>query len=91
MLDKAKIARELGLARSVMTGETRIHMEGDARMIIEGHSGLLEYTGESIRVRAKGMLLHIEGEKLMMEALTAEDLILVGKIDKILLLKPEEC
>lgn len=88
-MDKAKIARELGLPRSVVTGETRIHMEGDARLIVEGHLGLLEYTQERLRVRARGMLIDIRGMDLMMEALTAEDLVVLGRIDEIQLQKPE--
>lgn len=88
-MDKEKLARQLGVPRSTLTGETRLHMEGDSRLIIEAHQGLLEYSPACIRVRATGMVLHIQGQGLFMEALTAEDLVVLGQIDSLLLNKPK--
>nr|WP_162990657.1 YabP/YqfC family sporulation protein [Maliibacterium massiliense] len=61
----------------------RIILLGDGRLYVEGHRGMLEYTQTRIRLRTATAILSVEGERLMLEEITPENTMLVGRIDTV--------
>ena len=73
----------MGTPRSAFTGEIRLHLDGNGRLVAECHRGLLEYGQKCIRLRGRAMQLIITGQELELEAIGAEDLIVIGSMEKI--------
>ncbi len=82
-MDKARIADALGLPRSTLTGELRLHFDGNSRLVIEGHRGLQEYAPERIRLRGRRLCLEVLGRELALESISVEDMVVVGEIDSV--------
>ncbi len=80
-MDKAVQRDLMGTPKNAFTGELRLHMDGRGRLVAEAHRGLLEWSEERVRLRGREMQLLIEGGGLVLESLTAEDLVVVGRID----------
>lgn len=60
-----------------------ITMIGNSELLIEGMRGILDYSGESLRVNTVSGMLLIMGVGLEITSLTAEELSLKGKINSL--------
>lgn len=60
-----------------------IELVGDGRLLIERHHGILEYSGECIRVAARDMSLCITGVNLQLQAMTQSEIAVTGRIASI--------
>ena len=63
-----------------LPGLPRIELEGLDTVRVEQHRGLAAYGSELVVVRCMGAQLHIRGSGLTLEAMTAGELQLRGKI-----------
>ncbi|MDD6316778.1 MAG: YabP/YqfC family sporulation protein [Clostridia bacterium] len=61
-------------------GLPRIEMEGDRRVLIEEHGGILEYGPDCIRVAARGLVICIRGRDLEIASMEPGSLALRGCI-----------
>ncbi len=82
-MDRPKLTDRLGIPPAAVTQEIQLHMDGNARLVLEGHRGLLEFGPERIRLKGKNLVLLIEGRQLNIEAIDAEQIALVGRIDAV--------
>lgn len=78
-------AEKLGLPVSVAEGELRLHLQGSRRLVAQGHRGVLEYTQSLLRLLGKGLVVVVEGEELVLDALTGQDACITGRIQSIVL------
>ena len=64
----------------------RIEIQGDRRVIIENHEGILEYGSEVMRVKSGRISVKITGDGLELANVTLSDLTVTGKIISVELL-----
>lgn len=67
-----------------------IEIAGERRVLLENHQGVLEYGGSCICVRVKFGCVRICGNGLVISKMTAEQLIICGKIDAVELCRREK-
>lgn len=79
-MDKEKFADALGIPRTTFTEEIQVHLDGNRRLVAEGHRGLQQYEPERIRLKGKKILLQVEGAGLCIEAIGAEEIVIQGEI-----------
>lgn len=58
-----------------------IEIIADRRVLIENHRGVYRYTREQICVHTVSGMVRIDGQKLFLERMSHDQLIIVGKID----------
>jgi len=75
-----RIANFLEIPHDIILDLPRITLLGNAQMLVENHKGIVEYTGEYIRIRLNRKELIIEGIMLTLGNLQAEELIIEGEI-----------
>ncbi len=76
-------ADKLDIPVSAVLKTARISIDGNRRMVLEGHEGILEYGSELIRVNCRDMILTVEGTDLLVNAMNPDGLSLTGSIKKI--------
>lgn len=64
----------------------RIEIQGDRRVILENHDGILEYGTEIMRVKCGRMVVKICGEGLELGSVSLNDLAVTGRIISVELL-----
>ena len=70
---------------STVTCEPLVEIVGKKRVLIEHHQGVVAYSLEEIRIRVSYGSVLISGNGLKMSEMRRMQLIVVGKIDKIIL------
>jgi sporulation protein YqfC len=75
-----KIANFLEIPGDIVLDLPRITLLGNAQMLVENHKGIVEYTGEYIRIRLKHKELIIIGIGLTLGSLQTDELIIEGEI-----------
>lgn len=64
----------------------RVEIQGDRRVIVENHEGILEYGSEVMRIKCNRMTVKICGEGLELCSVTLTDLAVAGRIISVELL-----
>lgn len=80
---KRNLAEILELPKDIILDLPKIIMIGNLQIYIENHKGILEYTGEKIRVNTKNGVLRIMGKNLMLKNIVTEEIIIVGEINQV--------
>jgi len=80
---KKQVVTALELAPDLDGGETKISLTGSGEAVIENYKGILEYTGEYIKIQTKNAKLTVYGKKLSIEYYTNEDMKVVGFVKSI--------
>lgn len=75
-----KLANLLEIPDDIVLDLPRITLLGNMQMLIENHKGIIEYTGELVRIRLNRKELIISGIGLSLGNLQAEELIIEGEI-----------
>ena len=57
-----------------------VSMVGNEEMFIENYKGVIEFTEEKVRINTSCGVLKIEGKRLFLKQITAENISLTGKI-----------
>jgi len=68
-----------------LPGITVTELAGDRRVLIENHCGVTEYGTQRICIRVKFGKITVCGTKLELAKMTAEQLVIFGIIDSLLL------
>lgn len=87
---KGKTERVLGdlaelfdLPADVVAGLPRLELVGNRELYLEHHTGILAYSEEQIDVNTAGSVLRVQGKKLRIVAMTAEEVRIGGCIESV--------
>lgn len=58
--------------------KTHMEINGNTEAVVEGCGGVLEYSEESVRIRAGKMIVRFAGRGLTIKCLTSESLVITG-------------
>lgn len=83
ILKKDRIIDSLQIGKDVLNGNICVSISGNNEVWIENYRGILDFSLNSILIQAKDKRLLIEGNKLLIEYYTDEDMKIVGNIEKI--------
>lgn len=61
----------------------KMEIFGTRQMMLENHSGIMEYSEEEIKINCGKVIIRIEGEKLTLKAMNCKELSIVGSIRNI--------
>lgn len=81
---KGGIARAFELPRDILLDLPRITVIGALQLCIENHRGIIEYTGEKIRINLSGQELAVSGANLAISSITEEEIMIEGTIESLL-------
>ncbi len=80
---REKIAEIFEIPRDIIMDLPNMTLIGNAQLFIENHRGIIEYEPNKIRLNtARGEII-IEGDALMIETITDEEIILSGRFRKL--------
>ena len=77
------LAERLQLPEEAVSGAVKLTAVGDRRLLIERHQGLLEYSGETIRVSTGRGQLVLHGANLEMSAMNQAELLVSGRLQRL--------
>ncbi|MDD3347792.1 sporulation protein YqfC [Oscillibacter sp.] len=77
------VAELFDLPADVVAGLPRLEMVGSRQLYVEHHAGILSYSEERIDLNTTAGVLSVRGEGLSLLAMTAEELRLGGRIERV--------
>ncbi|MGV8145637.1 MAG: sporulation protein YqfC [Alkaliphilus sp.] len=77
---RESIAELLEFPKDIMLDTSKIVMLGNLQIFIENHKGIIEYTDKKMRVNTRFGVIEIEGEKLHLKSISADEIAIKGKI-----------
>lgn len=72
-----------------LPGQPIVEIAGDRRIVIENHGGVTQYSREKIGVKVKFGMVCVCGCGLELVRMSREQLIIVGRIDSVHLIRRE--
>ena len=66
------------IPKDVLPGLSVLTVTGNVELTLENYRGILEYTGELVRVQVKGGQLKVTGEHLMISYYTNDEMKMTG-------------
>ena len=75
-----KLSAMMDVPEESMMDAPRITISGGARVLVEGHRGLLEYAEDRIAAAGPGCRILIKGEKLGLVAMNRRELVVSGRL-----------
>jgi len=81
---KSGIARAFELPRDILLDLPRLTLIGALQLCVENHRGIIEYTGEKIRINLSGQELTVTGANLAIGSITEGEIIIEGTIESLL-------
>ena len=73
----------LELSEEVIYKSVRLVTLDNAKILIENHNGIKEYTEKNVKIDTESLSILISGEKLMLENLQKDDIAIHGEIKSI--------
>lgn len=80
---KELLVESLKLPKDMMMGAFMLSMTGNREAIIENYRGILEYTDTCILLQTKTGQVRFEGQRLVIEYYTNEDMKISGHITNV--------
>ncbi|MDR2168070.1 MAG: sporulation protein YqfC [Clostridiales bacterium] len=81
---KRRIIQALELPADIMLDLPVVTVTGDEELVLTNHRGLLEYGAGHVRLGCSRGQIKIFGTNLILKEITAESIVIAGKIDKVL-------
>ncbi len=78
-----KFAEMLEMPKDLLSNCSKITSYNDNQVIVENYKGILEYTDEKIRIKTPDRILCLNGEKLFINAITENDILIEGKFHNV--------
>lgn len=78
-----RLAESADLQGEAFPGQTLVELYGDRRVLIEHHGGVTEYGREKIQVKVRYGYICVCGGCLELARMTAEQLVITGRIDSV--------
>lgn len=82
-----RLADSADLQGEAFPGQSVVELFGDRRLLVEHHGGVTEYGREKIILRMKFGYLCVCGGCLELARMTAEQLVITGRIDSVSLIR----
>lgn len=79
--------QRLSIQDEALPGQTVVEVLEDQRVLIEHHRGITQYTREKIQIRVKFGAICVSGDGLFLCRMTADQLVITGRIDSLMLLR----
>ncbi len=79
--------QRLSIQNETLPGQTLVEILADQRVLIEHHRGITQYSREQIQIRVKFGAICVSGEGLSLCRMTANQLVITGRIDSLMLLR----
>ncbi|SFR96180.1 YabP/YqfC family sporulation protein [Anaeromicropila populeti] len=77
------LSQSLKIPSDVLACAPILTVTGNNQLCLENYKGIIEYTGEIIRIQAKNCRIHIEGCHLNIDYFTDDEMRISGKIIRI--------
>ena len=81
---KSNIVESLELPKDIMYGAVIVNVTGRSEVLIENYRGIIEYTGEKIRLQTKNCQVTILGKNLFIQYYTNDEMKIMGIIHQII-------
>lgn len=75
-----RMAELFALPKDLVAGLCHMELLGDRELLLEGHSGILSYSEESIDISAGRSIIRICGSALVLRAMTEREVRITGRI-----------
>lgn len=82
-----RLAERTDLYGETMPGQPLVELFGESRVLIEHHTGVTEYGRERIQVKMPYGCLSICGCALELARMSAQQLVITGRIDSITMIR----
>ena len=82
-----RVTRQVNLPGEKVPGQPLLELFGDRRILVEHHQGVTEYGREKILIRVRYGHLAISGMDLELNCMSAEQLVITGRIFSVELLR----
>lgn len=77
------LSKNLKLPADLLVCAPILTVTGTNQICLENYKGIIEYTGDLIRIQAKNCRIHIEGKNLNIDYFTDDEMRISGKIKHI--------
>jgi sporulation protein YqfC len=84
---RTKISNVAELPYELVLNLPKITIIGDMQAVIENHKGIIEYENDIIRINSSIGMIKITGEKLTIKNIMAEEIIILGSISMVQVVK----
>lgn len=76
-----KVSGVLDLPQDTVQNLTRTTVIGDVQLLLENHEGILEYTGERVRIKTSQGELIVTGKGLRIGSVFREEIAIDGRLE----------
>jgi len=80
---KEKLANALELPRELVLNVPKITVTGKDKILIENYKSIISYENDVVKLNTSVGTLSLFGVDLMIKEITTEDIIVIGKVDKV--------
>lgn len=80
---ESDLFEKLHIPKDITRGAFILTAIGNEELYIENYKGILEYTGNCIRIQGKNTYILVEGKNLTIDHYTEEDMLIKGHIESI--------
>lgn len=80
---RKNMTEALELPKEIMLNLPLISLVGREEVTIENYKGILEYGAETVRIGTAAGILHLAGQGLCLKQLSAECMVVTGKLERI--------
>ncbi|AIC94060.1 MULTISPECIES: sporulation protein YqfC [Shouchella] len=87
---KKWVTEQMQLPADVTMDLPRITMIGQLHIYIENHRGVLQFSNKELRLLLKEGQLLVTGDQFVLKTILPEELLLEGRIDKVMFINEEE-
>lgn len=77
------LSEKLNLPQDILCSVPILTVTGTNQLCLENYKGIIEYTGEIIRIQTKNCRIHIEGKHLNIDYFTDDEMRISGNITRI--------
>lgn len=77
------LSTHLNLPSDILAGAPILTVTGSHQICVENYKGIIEYTGNCIRIQAKSCRIHITGKHLNIDYFTDDEMRISGSITDI--------
>lgn len=75
-----RVGALLDIPEDVMLAVSRVTIVGQSELWVENHGGVIEYTGELLRLKIDGGEIRISGQSLMLSMIEPEQVCVTGMV-----------